>query len=434
MTLDEQKEALGKAERALMDAKGTLDTALAANAELAKRAGAPALTPEQIAELPAVKALGDNYKKLSDEVVQIMTSLQDPSKGLPGSHPDDKKGQETARRAHTKWVRNARIENATNEDLVRGLNAEEREHCYTMQEAREKRSLYVSSDELGGFLVNPVTSGRIIDQVVQVSPIRALAQVMSISGGGVLRMNRENGQITAGWTAERGTRSETTGNLWKAVEIPTHEQYALLRPSWQLLDDVAFNLEAWLEGRAGRQFARGEGIAFTTGNGVTRPQGIVSHPDVVVLTADATATQGQVIPNDIIDAMGNLITEYANSPSARVLATRATMTAWRKFRDNQNRPLDVVVRDVLSKLPSFLVDGYQGVEVPDMASWGTASAKLMVFGDIKEAYTIVDRQMMNVIRDPFSRKLEGEVELMYKRRVGGQVVQPDALRILQAAA
>ena len=51
--------------------------------------------------------------------------------------------------------------------------------------------------------------------------------------------------------------------------------------------------------------------------------------------------------------------------------------------------------------------------------------------DFAELYTIVDRENMVVIRDPFSSKSTGLVDYLFERRVGGQVVNAAAGRYLQ---
>lgn len=416
--LEQLKKGLGDATRALVEARGKMEAA---------ETRATASETRTAAIEGELKEVREAHAKISKEHDEIVTRLQDPNGNLPGAHPDDKKGQEVAKRAYGKFLRN------TDADVMRGLSAEEKVHVLTIAEARkENRSLYVSNEELGGVLVNPVISNRMVEQLVQVSPLRSLATVMAIGSGQELKFTRETGQLTAGWTAERATRTETSGNEWKAIAVPTHEQYALVRPTHQLLEDVVFNLEAWLESRVIKQFSRAEGIAFLTGTGIGKPRGLFVHPDVEVLAADASAASGEFIPNDVTDLMAALQTEYALNGTA--IFSRLTLAFMRKFVDKNDRRLDLVQPDVLAKIRAFLIDGYPGREMPNMASVGTASASVLGFGDIAEAYTIVDRSLMTVIRDIYSLKTVGEVELMYMRRVGGDVVQPDAFKILQAEA
>lgn len=417
--LEPLKVELGKATKALLESRKKLEDTEAKMGEVTAR------STEQEAKLTK---LAEDHAKLSKEHDEIITKLQSPEGNLPGAHPDDKKGQAEAQRAYAKFLRNQ-----SHGENTRGMSEAEKVHILTVAEGtKQNRSLYVSNEEMGGVLVNPVISQRMVDKLVQISRLREHATVMSIGSGEELKFTRETGVLTTGWAAERSTRTETTGMEWKGVTIPTHEQYALVRPTMRLLDDVLFNLEAWIEGRVTKQFGRAEGIAFLTGNGVGKPRGLLVHPEVEIVAADATADSGEFLPDDVTDLFAELETEYADNAIA--LFSRLTLAFMRKFKDKNDRRLDLVQPDVLSKIRSFLIDGYPSREMPNMANVGVASAKVMAFGDIAEAYTIVDRALMTVIRDPFTRKTVGEVELMYMRRVGGDVVNPDAVKILRANA
>ena len=57
----------------------------------------------------------------------------------------------------------------------------------------------------------------------------------------------------------------------------------------------------------------------------------------------------------------------------------------------------------------------------------------VAFGDVRRAYTIVDRVQMSVLRDPYTQQTTGKVRFHARRRVGGQVVLADALRKLKCS-
>ena len=61
--------------------------------------------------------------------------------------------------------------------------------------------------------------------------------------------------------------------------------------------------------------------------------------------------------------------------------------------------------------------------MPDVA----ANAFPVAFGDFNRAYMIVDRINMAVLRDPFTQATSGNVRYIARRRVGGQVVQAEAI-------
>jgi HK97 family phage major capsid protein len=58
------------------------------------------------------------------------------------------------------------------------------------------------------------------------------------------------------------------------------------------------------------------------------------------------------------------------------------------------------------------------------------SAKAVDFGDFKKGYVIVDRLGMETQRLVELYAVNGQVGLLFRRRVGGQVVLPEAIKVL----
>ncbi len=72
--------------------------------------------------------------------------------------------------------------------------------------------------------------------------------------------------------------------------------------------------------------------------------------------------------------------------------------------------------------------GFNLVEAEDMPDI-TTDATPIAFGDFRRGYLIVDRQGVNVIRDPYSAK---PYVLFYTtKRVGGGVHDFDAIKLLK---
>ena len=70
--------------------------------------------------------------------------------------------------------------------------------------------------------------------------------------------------------------------------------------------------------------------------------------------------------------------------------------------------------------------GHPYVEATDMPSVAQ-NAFPVAFGDFRRAYMIVDRVNLAVLRDPFTQATTGNVRYIARRRVGGQVVQAEAI-------
>ena len=70
--------------------------------------------------------------------------------------------------------------------------------------------------------------------------------------------------------------------------------------------------------------------------------------------------------------------------------------------------------------------GHPYVEATDMPNVGSGTFPI-IFGDFQRGYLIVDRVALAVLRDPFTQATTGNVRYIARRRVGGQVVQAEAL-------
>ena len=73
------------------------------------------------------------------------------------------------------------------------------------------------------------------------------------------------------------------------------------------------------------------------------------------------------------------------------------------------------------------------IEAVDMEDV-TASANPIIFGDFATAYRIYDRVALSLMRDPYSQATKGIVRFHARRRVGGDLVQPEAIAKLQMVA
>ena len=75
--------------------------------------------------------------------------------------------------------------------------------------------------------------------------------------------------------------------------------------------------------------------------------------------------------------------------------------------------------------------GFPLVEAEDMPDIAT-DATPIAFGDFRRGYLVVDRQGVNVLRDPYSAK---PYVLFYTtKRVGGGVQDFDAIKLLKFSA
>ena len=88
---------------------------------------------------------------------------------------------------------------------------------------------------------------------------------------------------------------------------------------------------------------------------------------------------------------------------------------------------------LLVGLPTPTLLGYPLILCDDMPNLVAKTAsKSIVFGNFKEGYQVVDRTGIRVLRDPYSAK--PYVEFYTTRRIGGDVLNFEALKVLNFAS
>ena len=262
----------------------------------------------------------------------------------------------------------------------------------------------------------------LIKVITEISPVRSVARIRQTSNKEI-EVPSKTATFAAAWTAETGTRSETTGYTTSLNTIPTHELYALVDISSALLEDSVFDLEAEMNTEFAEQFAKAEGNAFIAGNGTNKPTGITNGTTVASTAAAAVAA---IATDDLMDLVHDLKSEYARSAS--FMLNRSTLGAIRKLKDTAGQYIFQTGFSGQSGLPNTIL-GHPYVEAPDVADIG-ASAKSVIFGDFRRGYMIVDRVALSVLRDPYSQASSGNVRYIARRRVGGEVVLAEAMRVL----
>lgn len=287
----------------------------------------------------------------------------------------------------------------------------------------EVKVLTVSNDNTAGYLAPPEYVRELIKGIIEYSPIRSIARIRRTTHRSI-QMPKRTGTFAAQWVAESGTRSETTGYAVGLEEIPAHELYALVDISEQEVEDSVFNLEAEMNGEFVEQFAKAEGNAFVSGNSVGRPQGILSNSSV----GNTAGPDDAIDANSLITVAHTVKAEYARNGT--FVMNRSTLAALRKLQDGAGQ---YVFQPGLYQMGvGSSVLGHPIVEATDMPDIGDGT-KPIIFGDFRRGYLIVDRTSLSIMRDPFTQATSGNVRYIARRRVGGQVILPEALATITVA-
>lgn len=300
----------------------------------------------------------------------------------------------------------------------------------------ERKAMSVGSDSDGGYMVPAPTTGRIVQRIYELSPIRQIANVVTISTG-ELEGIADTGEADAGWVSEMGTRSDTNTPNVQKYKISAEEMYAQPKVTQKLLDDAAVDIENWLAMKVADKMARKEGNAFCVGDGVGKPRGFASY--TTAATGDDSRTWGEIEhvvtgangafaasnPADVLfDLIGKFRPAYLQNASW--VTRREVITLIRKFKEATTNAY-LWQPSLQAGQPDRLL-GYPIVTAQDLAAVGTGSLSTWL-GDFREGYQIVDRIGVRVLRDPFTAK--PYVRFYTTKRVGGGVVNFEAIKALK---
>lgn len=294
----------------------------------------------------------------------------------------------------------------------------------------------------GGYAVPKVIDATIDALAVNVSPIRALAQVVQVSTTDYHKLVNKHG-TASGWVGETDARPATNTSVLADIKPTMGELYANPQATQQMLDDVFFNAEQWLAEEVALEFARAEGAAFITGDGTNKPTGFLAG--ATAATADssrafgtiehiATGTSGAwktlsatVNPaDDLFTVVSKMKAAYRAGSSW--VTNKALLFEIMAFKDYQGR---YVFNPTTAPGVADTILGYPVVEAEDIAAKGANSLSL-AFGNFKLGYLIVDRIGTRVVRDPFSNK--PYIGFYTTKRVGGALINSEAIKVLKFSA
>jgi len=206
-----------------------------------------------------------------------------------------------------------------------------------------------------------------------------------------------------------------------------------------LLQDSKFDVGSLIVENAAAQFARSLELAVISGNGTSRPTGLLDSsptstgddaspgraPDVLKSVA-GTAD----LADDLVSLYFDLKPEYR--PNATFALSSASLAAVRKLRDSSGSGY------LFQERLAGAVDSGDGtilgkrvITAEDLSTIGNSPQVFGVLcGDFNQGYELVQYGGLNILRDPYTTK--GKTTFYIAARFGGRITDNDAIRVLNA--
>jgi HK97 family phage major capsid protein len=301
----------------------------------------------------------------------------------------------------------------------------------------ETKALSGSTDSMGGYAVPQEIDERIDSTLKAISPIRSIANVVKVGSAGYRKLIASGG-TPSGWAGYEADRPETGTPTFTEIVPASGELYANPAASQQMLDDAMFDVEAWLAQEIATEFARAEGAAFVSGTGLNQPLGFLTSPTSAALDGVRPMGTLQTIgtgvaggfaasdpEDDLVDLVQSLRSPYRQG--AVFVMNSATAAEIRKFKTADGAFM--FQPSLAAGQPSTLL-GYPLIEAEDMPDIAAGSLSI-AFGNFKAGYVIAERNATTILRDPYTHK--PYVHFYATKRVGGQIVNSEAIKLLQFA-
>ena len=196
-----------------------------------------------------------------------------------------------------------------------------------------------------------------------------------------------------------------------------------IKLAFELMQDSAFNLEAFLGTALGERLGRLANAKLTVGNGAGQPNGIVTASSLGKTTASATAFTA----DEVIDLLHSVNAAYRRNPKARFMFADTTLATLRKLKDGQGNFL-WQMGDVTKAQPAMLLDHPYSVndDVPAVATGN----KAIIFGDFSRYWVRkVGGPLIGTVRERFWPKV-GMAGLI---RFDGELADAAAVKHLKLA-
>lgn len=312
------------------------------------------------------------------------------------------------------------------------------------------KAALVANDDTSGVLIPAELESEIQMALPNITVMRNLCTVMPVNSDRLRRRSLTN--VTVGWgkleasdTADLGDfeSSVTAGDAYIHVE----NLNGLIKLGEDLLADSDVMLESILRDAFANAMAEAEDAAFVMGEGHSagEPEGIVAAKDATnnpIVPRVETLSPGEITVDDLIELEYKVPAKYKKN--AAFIMSSATEKLIRKLKAQgldsagsitSNIPL--WEPSIQSGRPATLMGYpvYNNDFLPaPVVTVGGADKDVIIFGNFKLGYVILDRAGMSVQRLTELYAEQDLVGLKVKKRVGGGIVRPDAMAVLRLVA
>ena len=302
-------------------------------------------------------------------------------------------------------------------EMIRKANNYRRDFKGYLQDAEITDSLKVGKDKEGGFLVPDEMEDKIVEALKEHNVIRKIANVITTEQALNLVCGDDKPQ---GIWVDEGENFTFSDMSFYNVVIDAHKNGCLIRVTDELVEDSGFDIENYIIKSLGESIGSLEEAAFLTGDGNSKPRGVLVDAQVGAETKELTA-------DVVVDLYSNLKSPYREN-GVWVMSDDAEKQI-RRIKNYGGRP--IWEPDLTKKTPGKLLGRpvYVAEQMPGILPGNCPIA----FGDFSY-YWIGDRGNRAIKRLNELYADKGMVGYRITHRVDGKLIVPEAVKTLKIVA
>ena len=308
----------------------------------------------------------EKINELSATEQERLLNVAKENKNSPDEETDKTKFYE---KSWIKWVKGG----------IHSLTDKERMSLIDKKRAYQN----VGTTTEGGFLVPEGFQPELAKALLKFGGVREVARILRTASGNDIPWPNMNDTANSASILSESNAASTTPDLVFGSTTLKAWMYvtSVIRASYQLLQDSAIDVRSIIIDALAERIGRGTNAGFTTGNGTTAPEGVVTGSGLGATTASETA----ITATEIMDLEHSVDASYR--PNAKFMMHDSVLKALKKLTVGTSDDTPLWNPGIIQAGTPSTILGYPYVINNNMASSIVADAKTILFGDF--SYYIV---------------------------------------------
>ena len=365
--------------------------------------------------------LSSDELQKADKIMESMNEKDRQIRNLEAFAARKSEFESTPAQGQVKDVKQSRSD-VFNKYLRYGMSELNREERYMLRGTNPQ----TTSDSAGGYTIPEGWTGELDWAKQFIGEVESVSRVFSTATGNILPIPKVNDTATDAALQTEGSATTVADMTFGNTDLSAYTYSTLVKVSKQLLQDEEVNLIGYLTELLGQRIARATNAALTTGDGSSKPNGIITAATVGKTAASATA----ITHEELIDLYYSVDPAYRMGQSCYYMMNDAVHAAVRKLGLTAAENFNPIT---FSEDGTMFILGKEVKINQDMASSIATGNKTILFGDFS-GYAVRVAGGINVLRMDERYADELNVGFIAYKRVDGDLISAGApLKVLQQA-